>query len=239
MLHAILHAILFHRLFGTVKPQTFEVLDVTVVSYVVIIDIGLVCNTHCLCHHSVLLCRSRRSANNQKMTARRFRSRDGAAGEWQSRYFLEGHRERHEQAWSSNLSPFIFCFQWCLHPTKVLVTFSEKRPKKSWFQVYVGEEDIPWEQWCGYVHRFCRSYTPFNRIVNAEMRQPKTDKGACFLRWSFADILIILRSARLWLDARFNIDQGPPSDAYLYLVRTRTDRGSPDHQRSRDITVSD
>ncbi|KAI9457375.1 hypothetical protein HD554DRAFT_1780928 [Boletus coccyginus] len=29
VLHAILHAILFHRLFGTVKPQTFDVLDVT------------------------------------------------------------------------------------------------------------------------------------------------------------------------------------------------------------------
>jgi autophagy-related protein 101 len=28
------------------------------------------------------------------------------------------------------------------------VTFSEKRPKKSWFQVYMGEEDVPWEQWC-------------------------------------------------------------------------------------------
>lgn len=30
-LQAILHAILFHRLFGTVKPQTFEVLDITMV----------------------------------------------------------------------------------------------------------------------------------------------------------------------------------------------------------------
>ncbi|KAF9009702.1 hypothetical protein BDQ17DRAFT_1421862 [Cyathus striatus] len=28
-LHGVLHAILFHRLFGTVRPQTFEVLDVT------------------------------------------------------------------------------------------------------------------------------------------------------------------------------------------------------------------
>lgn len=28
----MLHSILFHRLFGTVKPQTFEVLDVTMVS---------------------------------------------------------------------------------------------------------------------------------------------------------------------------------------------------------------
>jgi len=29
VLNAILHAILFHRLFGTVKAQTFDVLDVT------------------------------------------------------------------------------------------------------------------------------------------------------------------------------------------------------------------
>lgn len=31
VLRAILHSILFHRLFGTVKPKTFEVLDVTMV----------------------------------------------------------------------------------------------------------------------------------------------------------------------------------------------------------------
>ena len=31
---------------------------------------------------------------------------------------------------------------------QLTVTFSEKKPKKSWFQVYVGEEDVPWEQWC-------------------------------------------------------------------------------------------
>ncbi|KAJ7878567.1 hypothetical protein B0H14DRAFT_2711484, partial [Mycena olivaceomarginata] len=29
VLQALLHAILFHRLFGLVKPQTFDVLDVT------------------------------------------------------------------------------------------------------------------------------------------------------------------------------------------------------------------
>jgi hypothetical protein len=33
VLTAILHSILFHRLFGTVKPQTFEVFDVTMVSF--------------------------------------------------------------------------------------------------------------------------------------------------------------------------------------------------------------
>lgn len=31
VLRAVLHAILFHRLFGTVKSKTFEVLDVTMV----------------------------------------------------------------------------------------------------------------------------------------------------------------------------------------------------------------
>lgn len=31
VLRGVLHSILFHRLFGTVKPQTFEVLDVTMV----------------------------------------------------------------------------------------------------------------------------------------------------------------------------------------------------------------
>lgn len=35
----------------------------------------------------------------------------------------------------------------CVHDVQILVTFSEKKPKKSWFQVYVGEEDVPWEQW--------------------------------------------------------------------------------------------
>ncbi|KAI0034424.1 autophagy-related protein [Vararia minispora EC-137] len=29
VLRALLHSILFHRLFGTIKPQTFEILDVT------------------------------------------------------------------------------------------------------------------------------------------------------------------------------------------------------------------
>ncbi|KAG1767293.1 hypothetical protein EV702DRAFT_1147319 [Suillus placidus] len=42
---------------------------------------------------------------------------------------------------------------------QVIVTFLEKKAKKSWFQVYVGEEEVPWEQW----------------IVNAEMRQPKSE----------------------------------------------------------------
>ncbi|KAJ7878558.1 hypothetical protein B0H14DRAFT_3083029 [Mycena olivaceomarginata] len=36
----------------------------------------------------------------------------------------------------------------------------QKRPKKSWFQVCMGKEEVPWEQW----------------IINAELRQPKSDR---------------------------------------------------------------
>ncbi|KAG6328096.1 hypothetical protein ID866_10492, partial [Astraeus odoratus] len=104
VLHAILHAILFHRLFGTVKPQTFEVLDVTV--------------------PGVSDPEMEQLINDKVETF------------WKA---IENGSNKRGQ---------------------ILVTLSEKRPKKSWFQVYVGEEDVPWEQW----------------VVNAEMRQPKTDK---------------------------------------------------------------
>jgi len=43
---------------------------------------------------------------------------------------------------------------------QIVVTFSEKKPKKSWFQVYTGEEEVPWEYW----------------VINAEIRQPKTER---------------------------------------------------------------
>ncbi|KAF8162665.1 autophagy-related protein [Crassisporium funariophilum] len=41
---------------------------------------------------------------------------------------------------------------------QIIVTISEKKTKKTWF--YTGEEDVPWEQW----------------VINAELRQPKTDR---------------------------------------------------------------
>ena len=34
-----------------------------------------------------------------------------------------------------------------MHAVSILVTFSEKKPKKSWFQMHVGEDEGPWEQW--------------------------------------------------------------------------------------------
>ncbi|KAI6003573.1 hypothetical protein EDC04DRAFT_2871802 [Pisolithus marmoratus] len=106
VLHAILHAILFHRLFGTVKPQTFEVLDVTVPG---VADPEM------------------EQLINDKVDVF-----------WKA---IENGTSTNKRG-------------------QILVTFSEKRPKKSWFQVYVGEEDVPWEQW----------------IINGEMRQPKSDK---------------------------------------------------------------
>ncbi|CAK5263908.1 unnamed protein product [Mycena citricolor] len=96
VLNGVLHAILFHRLFGLVKPQTFEVLDVTLPG---------VSDTEI------------EQLVNEKVEAFRRNS-------------------------------------------QITVTFSEKRPKKSWFQVYMGEEEVPWEQW----------------VINAEVRQPRTDR---------------------------------------------------------------
>ncbi|KAI0652745.1 hypothetical protein C8Q79DRAFT_939193 [Trametes meyenii] len=99
VLRAVLHAVLFHRLFGTVKPRTFEVLDVTMPGV-----------------------------------------EDGAMAElveknvdafWRG---VEGGVNKRGQ---------------------ILVTLSEKRPRKSWF-LMGGEEEIPWEQW----------------VINAEIRQP-------------------------------------------------------------------
>ncbi|KIJ64177.1 hypothetical protein HYDPIDRAFT_90906 [Hydnomerulius pinastri MD-312] len=104
VLHAILHSILFHRLFGTVKPQTFEVLDVTMPG---VADPEM------------------EQLVNEKVDIF-----------WKG---IESGTNKRGQ---------------------IFVTFSEKKPKKSWFQVYVGEEEVPWEQW----------------IVNAELRQPKSDR---------------------------------------------------------------
>ncbi|KAI0756067.1 autophagy-related protein [Daedaleopsis nitida] len=98
VLRAILHSILFHRLFGTVKPMTFEVLDVTMPG----VDEDEI-------KHLV----------EEKVDAF-----------WKA---VEGDANKRGQ---------------------ISVTFSEKRPRKSWF--LMGEEEIPWEQW----------------IINAEIRQP-------------------------------------------------------------------
>ncbi|KAF7295817.1 hypothetical protein HMN09_01124600 [Mycena chlorophos] len=46
---------------------------------------------------------------------------------------------------------------------QISVTLSEKQQKKAWFQVY--DEEVPWEKW----------------IINAELRQPKSDLGASHL----------------------------------------------------------
>jgi len=103
-LRAILHSILFHRLFGTVKPQMFEVLDVTMPG---VADREM---EQLIADRVDTLCKGIESGTDKR--------------------------------------------------GQIIVTFSEKRPKKSWFQVYMGEEDVPWEQW----------------VVNTEMRQPKLER---------------------------------------------------------------
>ncbi|KAJ7084648.1 autophagy-related protein [Mycena belliarum] len=120
VLQAVLHAILFHRLFGLVKPQTFEVLDVTLPG---VSDAGM------------------EALVNEKVDAF-----------WRG---VEGGVSKRGQALP------IFLLPNPAHVSlQITVTFSEKRPKKSWFQVYMGEEDVPWEQW----------------IINAELRQPKSER---------------------------------------------------------------
>ncbi|KAG2144659.1 autophagy-related protein [Suillus bovinus] len=107
VLTAILHSILFHRLFGTVKPQTFEVLDVTMSSLQPGVSDPEM--EHLVTEKVDIFWKGIESGANKR--------------------------------------------------GQIIVTFSEKRAKKSWFQVYVGEEEVPWEQW----------------IVNVEMRQPKSE----------------------------------------------------------------
>lgn len=114
----MLHAIFFHRLFGLVKPQTFEVLDVTMPGVA--------------------------NAEIEQLVKEKVDSF------WKA---MEGGPNKHGQ---------------------VVVTFSEKRTRKSsWFQVYMGEEEIPWEQW----------------IINAEIRQPKSDRDRQAFHSSLATTL--------------------------------------------------
>ncbi|CAK5279041.1 unnamed protein product [Mycena citricolor] len=104
VLNGVLHAILFHRLFGLVKPQTFEVLDVTLPG---------VSDTEI------------EQLVNEKVEAFRRSVETGSSKRGQAGLPLQ-----------------------------------PRRPKKSWFQVYMGEEEVPWEQW----------------VINAEVRQPRTDR---------------------------------------------------------------
>ncbi|KAJ6630421.1 hypothetical protein B0H10DRAFT_985832 [Mycena sp. CBHHK59/15] len=120
VLQGVLHAILFHRLFGLVKPQVFEVLDVTMPG---VSDPEM------------------EQLVNDKVDAF-WRGVDSGASK----------------------------------RGQITVTFSEKRPKKSWFQVYVGEEEVPWERWYHYYLWGPLISRSFGRIINAELRQPKSDR---------------------------------------------------------------
>ncbi|KAM6501013.1 Autophagy-related protein 1010 [Amanita muscaria] len=117
VLHGMLHAILFHRLFGTVKPQTFEVLDVTMPG---VSDSEM------------------EQLVNEKVEA-----------------FWRGIEIGFDKRGQIN------------------VFFSEKRPKKSWFQVYMGEEDVPWEKW----------------VINVELKQCKDERERQVFKRELANTL--------------------------------------------------
>ncbi|KZW01329.1 DUF1649-domain-containing protein [Exidia glandulosa HHB12029] len=118
-LRALLHAILFHRLFGTIRPTSFDVLDITFPE----VDDQSIDD----------LIRGRVDAL--------FRALD-----------LDKNRRG-----------------------QLVVTFSEKRPKKSgWFSsIEVRREEVIWEQW----------------IINVEARQPKTDPERQALLRELSDTL--------------------------------------------------
>ncbi|OBZ65185.1 Meiotically up-regulated gene 66 protein [Grifola frondosa] len=121
VLHAVLHSILFHRLFGTVKPQIFDVLDVSMPG---VNDEGMKQLVH------------------SKVEAF-----------WKS---IEGGVNKRGQ---------------------IIVTFSEKRTQKRWFSTgevchltnagSISELTSP---------RFLGRSALEQWIVNAEIRQPTTDR---------------------------------------------------------------
>ena len=56
------------------------------------------------------------------------------------------------------------------------MTMSERKTKKSWF--YTGEEEVPWEQWSvSKLSSLESDYNLSHRVINAELRQPKSTFG--------------------------------------------------------------
>ncbi|GJE99598.1 autophagy-related protein [Phanerochaete sordida] len=98
VLTAVLHSILFHRLFGTLKPEIREVLDVSM----------------------------------------------PAVDDPEIKQLVDLKVDAFWKGVESDVNK----------RGQFIVTFSEKRSRKSWF--LVSEEEVPWEQW----------------VVNAEIRPP-------------------------------------------------------------------
>lgn len=135
VLRAVLHSILFHRLFGTVNPRLFEVLDVTLPG------VSNLEMEQMVDEKVNIFWRAVETIPSASAGAGRSREKKG----------------------------------------QIEVTFSEKKPKKSWFNVYMGEEDVPWEQWC--VDFFLIAsvrLTPLIRIITATISQPKPQDREAF-----------------------------------------------------------
>lgn len=70
------------------------------------------------------------------------------------------------------VSPTLSAFNlyWKSWNVQIVVTFSEKRPKKSWFQVYMGEEDVPWEQWYAKLASILNNWIPDNSVGSSMLK---------------------------------------------------------------------
>lgn len=129
VLKGMLHAIFFHRLFGPIKPQTFEVLDVTMVW-----SISLEYRQSLTRHQPAVSDPETEQLVDEKVDTF-----------WKG---IEGGFSKRGQASekASKHAKSLTC-------QKIIVTISEKKPKKNWFSI--GEEEVPWEQWC-----VCLFYLP-------------------------------------------------------------------------------
>ena len=132
VLYGVLHAILFHRLFGTIKPTTFEVLDISMVRrfsvyiFPVFIDAAFPLFLHKI-----------QPVVSDPETERLVIDKVDAF--WRG---IESGANKRGTVSPPSDRTFKFCHE---NPSQITVTLSEKKPKKNWFSV--GEEDVAWEQW--------------------------------------------------------------------------------------------
>jgi autophagy-related protein 101 len=141
VLNGMLHTILFHRLFGTIKPKTFEVLDVT-----------MVCTIHIRSQQRVIVTSYQQPGVSDPEIENLIWERTDA---FRKALELEGPH----------------------NSGQIIITLSEKRPKKGWFPMYVGEEEVPWEQWSVFFW-YSSIASLVRRIINAQLRQPKGERQA-------------------------------------------------------------
>ena len=117
----------------------------------------------------------------------------------------------------------VFMFIHLMH--QITVTFSEKRPKKSWYQLYSADEHVPWEQWYDQTFSYQAQalQRPDSRIINVEFRQHRSERGA------FPQPSFILRVTYTCIPDRLsfntNLKNTLAKSIQMILVHTSSERG--------------